>query len=306
AQGHRNTTIILFTADHGELGMSHMGKSRYFEAATTTAYEDPGEGAEVVLPLRQKGPFAYEENNNVPLVVATLADKRNAPVSAYLPKRNVDVRALASSVDVIPTLVEWAGQRRAWYTRRFGRTLAALGMKTALAGVSLTRVLKTPTHYQLAQWSDGRGGRQWVLFTYDGASTLDAHYAYLAVWGQCANAQIDVTKRGMLRGLYDGRYKYVRFFSPQDYQLNGDTFAALEYPALITAGTSGQDVQLFDRSTDRYETMNTAASSTLVAELNSTLFQAMSAELRTTTRVPDTIAQVLDGNLSNCQFHTGY
>jgi arylsulfatase A-like enzyme len=71
--GQANNTIVLFTADHGEMGGSHR--------------------------LRTKGCFAYEEEINVPLIVS-------AP--GRIPK-GVTTDAFASNVDAMPTLVSMAG-----------------------------------------------------------------------------------------------------------------------------------------------------------------------------------------------------
>lgn len=71
--GQRDNTIVLFTADHGEMAGSHR--------------------------LRTKGCFAYEEEINVPLIIS-------AP--ARIPE-GATTNAFASNVDIMPTLVSMAG-----------------------------------------------------------------------------------------------------------------------------------------------------------------------------------------------------
>jgi len=71
--GQRDNTIIVFTSDHGEMAGSHG--------------------------LRTKGNFAYEEVMNVPLIVSWPGRT----------EAGVETDALASNVDVMPTLTAMAG-----------------------------------------------------------------------------------------------------------------------------------------------------------------------------------------------------
>ena len=66
------TTIVIVTADHGEMGGAHGG-------------------------LRGKGPFAYEENAHVPFVIA---HPEHGPGTSEL---------LTSHLDVLPTMVGFTG-----------------------------------------------------------------------------------------------------------------------------------------------------------------------------------------------------
>src|SRR5262249_57247425 len=66
-------TVVVFTADHGEMGGAHGG-------------------------LRGKGPFCYEENAHVPLVIASPVGKAGATTSA-----------LTSHLDLVPTFVGLTG-----------------------------------------------------------------------------------------------------------------------------------------------------------------------------------------------------
>jgi arylsulfatase len=72
AAGHGEDTIVVFVADHGELGGAHG--------------------------LRQKGPFIHRENTNVPLVIA----HPDHPGGQVVP-------ALMSAADLAPTLCAFAG-----------------------------------------------------------------------------------------------------------------------------------------------------------------------------------------------------
>ena len=72
----RSRTVVVRCSDHGEMGLSHGG-------------------------LRQKMFNAYEETINVPLVVSN-------PV--LFPRRGAQTEALASLVDVLPTLLTLGGR----------------------------------------------------------------------------------------------------------------------------------------------------------------------------------------------------
>ena len=95
--GQAGNTIIVFTADHGEMGGSHQ--------------------------LRTKGSFAYEEEMNVPLIFTC---------PGHLPE-GVTVNSFAASVDVMPTLIELAGIRNSNYMA--GVSLASLLADPKAAGV---------------------------------------------------------------------------------------------------------------------------------------------------------------------------
>lgn len=306
ANGFADNTLVILTADHGELALSHMGSSRFYEAAKTSDFETLDEVAQQtpkVMPLRQKGPFAYHENNQLPLVVARLSDRAGSLVKQVLPMVNVEIPVLASSIDILPTLVNWAGKTSEWYTQTFGAALSQLGMLDHLPGVSLNNVLYEPGKYTTAQWSDGRQGRDWVLFSADTlASSLDADYAYLAIWGECAGQSMDLSKRGCMRGLFDGTNKYARYFSPEDYALNGQTFASLDYDALIQSGNHGQDIQLFVHDGTKkgsLEIYNAAADADAsIAQLNSLLYTAVSKEMARVDIPPATVQGVLNGDFT--------
>ncbi|MFP4380569.1 MAG: sulfatase [Candidatus Sumerlaeia bacterium] len=77
AKGMIENSIILFSADHGELLGDHN--------------------------LLQKGPWMYECLTRVPMIIAGPEAKANAKTDA-----------LMENVDVVPTLLEWIGQEIPW------------------------------------------------------------------------------------------------------------------------------------------------------------------------------------------------
>jgi arylsulfatase A-like enzyme len=297
--GMADDTLAILTSDHGELALSHMGVSRYYQAATTSDYEPPETALAQpprTLPLRQKGSLVYHENNQVPLVVARLCDVAESLVCRLLPAVDIDTAALASSIDLLPTLLAWAGRDGAWYTQTFGRVLSAQGMLDRLPGVALDRLLAAPPEDGTAHWWDGSQGRTWVLLTGDAMeSALDADYVYGLIWGQSPPPALDFGKRGCIRGIFDGTHKYVRFFSPQDYRSNGEAWASMGYAELVAAGQHGQDIQLFVHRgpTGHLEMHNRApAPESPVALLNERLHEAMTRELAR-VRIPPLTVQTL-------------
>ncbi|MBL8326868.1 MAG: sulfatase-like hydrolase/transferase [Rubrivivax sp.] len=97
--GEAARTIVVFTADHGEMAGAHG--------------------------LRQKGPFIYQENTRVPFIV------RHPDVRGG----GTRTTALGSAVDLIPTLLELAGFEReriaSAYPQLAGVSIAAAAAEPA-------------------------------------------------------------------------------------------------------------------------------------------------------------------------------
>jgi len=208
--------------------------------------------------LHGKGPFAYEESTHLPLYV-THPDVRGGQ----------ECRALSGHIDLVPTLLGMAGVEP-------GRVADVAGR--ALPGKDLTPLLSNP----------GAAGanalRESVLFTYSGLGTNDA-----AIWRAIAAAraagrdpqealrqqgfQPDLTKRGSLRSVFDGRYKFTRYFAPT--QRNS--------PASLDALYRWNDVELFDLASDPAETRNLATdrarNAALVETMRAKLERAIAAEI---------------------------
>ena len=171
AQNLWDSTVVIRTADHGELGLAHGG-------------------------LRQKMYNAYQEAINIPLAIAN-------PVLFPAPQAT---SALASLVDLMPTLATLASvpNRNAWFFK----------------GVDLTPALQNST----ATVQDA------VLFTFDDQNAGSP------------NPQSIVQQPNHLRAIFDGRWKYVRYFDP--------------------AGTAAPQYELYDLQTDPNEMQNLAGQNT--------------------------------------------
>ncbi|MFF0410322.1 sulfatase-like hydrolase/transferase [Kitasatospora sp. NPDC004745] len=224
ASGQADHTVVVLTADHGEMAGSHG--------------------------LRQKGPLLYDENLHVPFVLSH-------PDSAG----GARTQALASAVDLAPTLLDFAGVDPAEAATRH----------PALKGHSLAPAL------------DGGSVREGVLAAIESVLALDADF-----WFEFADPRApqriqagelrpDWSKRGFLRGYVDHRYTFGRYFSPLDPNRPAD-------PESLYARN---DVVLYDRAADPGETRNLAADPAhreLVAQYSTRLEDLITAEIGTDTR----------------------
>jgi arylsulfatase len=226
ALGLAERTIIVFTADHGEMAGAHC--------------------------LRGKGPFAYEESIHIPFVVV------HPDV-----KGGQTCRALTSHLDVTPTLLALAGVPATRRSESAGRDLPGKDLAPVLAKAAA---------------ADVHAARESVLFTYSALLCNDD--GLIKVCGEAIaegrNAQAtlkasgykpDLKKRGSLRTVFDGRYKFSRYFAPVDRNR----------PATIDDLYKANDVELFDLQTDPEETSNLAAD----RDKHKDLIEAMSAKLET-------------------------
>jgi arylsulfatase A-like enzyme len=220
ALGLADRTIIVFTADHGEMSGAHG--------------------------LHGKGPFAYEENIHIPLMV------RHPDVAG-----GQTCRALSSHIDLVPTLLAMAGASDSQKGEFAGRDLP---------GKNLMPVLGNPAS------ADIHATREGILFTYSALLTNDA--GLIGVAGEAIAAgkspiesmkasgfKPDLKKRGSMRTVFDGRYKFSRYFSPVDRSK----------PDGLDDLYQANDVELFDLRTDTLETKNLAFDRKKNAELISTM-----------------------------------
>ena len=161
-------TVVVITADHGEMAGAHGG-------------------------LKGKGPFSYEANAHVPLVIAHPTGKAGAASSA-----------LTSHLDLLPTLVGLTG------LPEVNRPAAA----KALPGRDFSSLLVDP---EKAGMDAVRPG---VLFNYVGVSTVDGDYLRQLVTATLAGqpnppvTQAKLDKRGFVSFVFDGRYKFARYYAP--------------------------------------------------------------------------------------------
>ncbi len=221
ASGQADNTVVIFTSDHGELAGSHG--------------------------LRQKGNLVYDENFHVPLVVC------------HPDFAGGTTDALASAVDLAPTLLEIAGMHD--WAERFPQ----------LPGRSLLPALR------------GEPVRDAMLTAVEIVTTLDDGF-WRALGAPDGPARVqqgslrpDWRKRGFLRGYTDERYTFGRYFSPLEPNR----------PRSVERLFADNDVVLYDRQHDPYEQVNLAADPSqreLVAALSARLEALIDAEIGEDTR----------------------
>jgi arylsulfatase len=222
ASGQADNTIVIFTADHGEQGGAHH--------------------------LRQKGSVAFQESVNVPLVIA---DPRH-------PGGN-RTDAVGSHLDLVPTILAFAGLSEAERQKSY----------PLLKGHDLSGVVRDPASVgpRGSSAEPGKGS----LLTYDMIATIDAEWfsrnatkvfdAAAAQAGQEFHRGLEsfkgmldeigvpnLEKREMFRGIFDGRYKLVRYFGMGNYNL----------PASVQRLLADNDVALYDLLLDPEEMDNLA------------------------------------------------
>jgi arylsulfatase len=195
-------TVVVFTADHGEMGGAHGG-------------------------LKGKGPFTYDENIHVPLIIAHPAAKAGATCSA-----------LTSHIDLVPTFVGLTGLSES-------RRPATV---KALPGHDFSTLLAEPEKATLQTVRPG------VLFDYVGVSTVDGDYLRNVMISlfmhkpapPILKAKLD--NRGLLYVAFDGRYKIGRYYAP----------TAVNTPKTLDEILKNNDVQVFDLQSDPGEIHNLA------------------------------------------------
>ena len=206
AAGLADKTIIVLTADHGDMDGAHQ--------------------------LHAKGAVAYREQNNVPLIISHPAIAGGG-----------QCRAVTSHLDIAPTLVALSGtteQQR-------------LSIVKGLPGKDLSGLLSAPATAKTNALHEG------VLFNYNMFAYLDGDYllkaiAFIQQGGDPkklkeAGMVPDMSKRGAVRSVYDGRYVFSRYFSPRQH--NRPTTREELYRI--------NDVELFDLQSDPAEVVNLAA-----------------------------------------------
>jgi arylsulfatase len=195
-------TVVVFTADHGEMGGAHGG-------------------------LTGKGPFTYEQNAHVPLIIAHPAARAGSTCSA-----------LTSHLDLLPTFAGLTG---------LPETKWPSAVK-ALPGHDFSALLANPEKAGL------HSVRPAILFNYMGVSTVDGDYLFQVMANLFLHkpapslSQANLNKRGLLSFVFDGRYKFGRYYTPHSFNT----------PRTLEEIMASNDVQLFDLQNDPEEMHNLA------------------------------------------------
>lgn len=184
--GLARSTIVVLTSDHGERGGAHGGMM--------------GKGADI-----------YSETVRVPLIV------RHPDVG-----RGGTTDALASGIDLAPTLLAFAGVGDAARAERY----------PLVHGVDLGAAISD---------ADGRTERdeRGILFNYGTPGRQS-----LSTDGPVPGDM----RRGLIRGVFDGRYKFGRYFRVTDHHQPRDWETLLAH----------NDLELYDTVADPDELINLA------------------------------------------------
>jgi arylsulfatase len=232
-----SNTIIILTADHGDLDGAHR--------------------------LHSKGATSYREQNNVPLIISHPAFPGGTRCTA-----------VTSHIDIAPTLIHLTNapaEKKTEITKN-------------LVGKDFSGLLKNPQS----------SVRDAQLFCYNMFAYIDGPFLlqaaeYLLQGGKEKLQQMgikpDLTKRGAIRSVFDGRYQFSRYFSPKQHNM----------PKTIEQLLKFNDVELFDLQEDPEETNNLA----LNAKQNGELLMAMNARLTKLIEdeVGEDVGQMLPGGV---------
>jgi arylsulfatase A-like enzyme len=203
--------------------------------------------------LRGKGPLPYEQETHVPAVIVH---------PEYAGGRNC--HALTSHIDLIPTL---AGLTN---TDKKFREAAVAG----LPGHDFSSLLAPDK-------APAGAIREGVLFNYVGLQTVDALYMIRVcrdiAQGRFAppftEAKPDMTGRGFISFTFDGRYKFARYYAPDDFNT----------PETLEALLANNEIELFDLQDDTHEVNNLAveveANKALIMRMNALLNRMMAREV---------------------------
>lgn len=208
--------------------------------------------------LRGKGPFAYQEAIHLPLIVS------HPDV-----KGGQDCAALTGHIDLVPTLLSLCGVSAGQSGELAGR---------ALPGKDLSPLFSRPGRSEID------AVRESVLFTYSGIATNDSDLIRLIAEAKAAGKdpksaikaagyKPNLKKRGSLRTMFDGRYKFSRYFAPVERN----------QPRNLDELYRWNDVELFDLKSDPAEMSNLAATrgrhDDLVQRLSMKLEAVIKAEI---------------------------
>ena len=203
-------TIIIFTSDHGELLSSHGG-------------------------LTGKGTTAYREQNHVPFLVVH---------PAYPGGRSC--HELTSHLDILPSIVAMTEKS----------TEPVKDIMSMMKGRDISPLLKQPVN---PLFSSNREG---VLFCYSQLMVHDpkfTHMLYTVVadksvsrleqFQKMEDFPVDWSLRVSIRSIFDGRYKFSRYFS----------FRHFNTPTNFEDLVKNNDLELYDTQSDPDEVNNLAA-----------------------------------------------
>jgi arylsulfatase A-like enzyme len=226
--GEAENTIVVFTSDHGEMAGAHG--------------------------MRQKGASMYKEVVNVSLFID------HPDVS-----QSNESEHLASSVDIVPTLLELTGIEASDYH----------SLWPDLVGVALTDTLSGEQSER-----DKRGmllnytcKMAWDLDIVEALFTGQTRGEFTAEEGARLGQGVSLQNLACFRGIHDGRYKFARYFKPAEHHHPADWQTLLAH----------NELELYDTVEDPLEVDNLAVAAEdhrpLIERLNKQLNELIKAEI---------------------------
>jgi arylsulfatase A-like enzyme len=220
--GQADNTVIIFTADHGEMGGAHH--------------------------LRQKGSVAFRETVNVPLVIV---DPRHPGGGR--------TDAVGSHLDLVPTILAYAGLPEAELRQRYpalkGYDLSGV-VETPTSdgprGSSAEPGKGCLLTYDMIATIDAEWFSRNAPKVFDAAAAqagLEFHRGLESFKGMLDEIGVpNIEKREVFRCVFDGRYKLVRYFGLGHYNL----------PLSVMELQADNDIALYDLLLDPEEMDNLA------------------------------------------------
>ncbi|WP_295140343.1 sulfatase-like hydrolase/transferase [uncultured Reyranella sp.] len=235
--GMARNTIVVFTADHGELGGSHQ--------------------------MRGKGTNAYRQQNHLPLMI----------VHPALPGGK-ECQAITSQLDLTPTLLALTGKDAAAVAR------ASEGLR----GKDFSALLRNP------EAAAPKTVRPASLFNFDMLSYSDPKWAAMTIDMRAfrskppeqqqsilAGHPPDFANRTSIRSIFDGRYRFSRYFSP----------VLFNTPKTLEELLAKNDLEVYDLQADPDEMANLALDPKKNGELILALNQVMNGRIAEEVGVDD-------------------
>jgi len=231
--GQDKDTIIVFTADHGELGGNHQ--------------------------MRGKGTCTYRQQNHVPLMIVH---------PAYPGGKTC--RAVTSQLDLTPTLLALTGASPDLVAKA-GDGLKGRSFASALAAPekALADTIRPAAlfNYNMLSYQDATWNKVIIDFMMSATVPSKAKIARLL------QDEPDFHYRCGIRSVFDGRYRFSRYFSPLDFN------TPTTYEALV----AHNDLELYDLEKDPEEVDNLAvkgkAASEVVMAMNDKLNARIAEEV---------------------------
>lgn len=172
--GMADNTIVIFTADHGELGGHHQ--------------------------LRNKGATVYRQQNHVPLMIVHPAFAGGK-----------QCQAMTSQLDLVPTIIGLTGveekARKSAAAGLNGRDFSVILRNPETAPINAIRPA-TLFNFDMLSFQDAR----WASMTIDTKPFKGLNRAGQIT--ELNRHPPDFHNRMSIRSIFDGRYRFARYFAP--------------------------------------------------------------------------------------------